>query len=252
VVADDATANRRLARAARPGRDPRRRRPPRETAGPARDIDFTLTSALPAAGHVAQSTTTAGIPVALSGLRGGGALALALPADPVRDRRDRILAELGARLAHDINTPLTALQGHLELLAQDVTTDASQESVRTCRREMHRLQTTAQDLLTYTRLRAGGGRRDHHLAGALLEEAAAALLDEADALHATLTVEVPSDRVLVDVADGDLVRALRNLIANALRTASATPASCVPTSRATPTRSRSSSPTPAPACHRSD
>lgn len=188
----------------------------RSTAGPASDTDFTMTTGLPAAGRVSHTTTTYGVPLALSGLRGGGALAIALPADPVRDRRDRILAELGSRLAHDINTPLAALHGHLELLAQDVNSDTSRESVRTCQRELLRLQTTAQDLLTYTRLRAGGGRRGRHLAGALVEEAAAALLDEADRLQAQFTVEVPADRVLVDVADGDLVRALRNLMLNAL------------------------------------
>jgi signal transduction histidine kinase len=84
------------------------------------------------------------------------------------------------------------------------------------RRELARLQTTAQDLLAFTRLRAGGGRRAHHAAGAIAEEAVAALLDRADELGATLTVDVPSERVVVDAAEGDLLRALRNLIGNAL------------------------------------
>jgi two-component system, OmpR family, sensor kinase len=188
----------------------------RVRSGPAATIDFQLTSGLPAAGRVTRAITREGVPVALSGLRGGGALVVALPADPVRDRRDSILAELGARLAHDINTPLTALHGHLDLLAAECPSRTSAASIRTCQRELMRLQSTAQDLLTYTRLRAGGGRRAHHLAGALLEEAAAALLDDADRSNATITVEVPHDVVLVDVADGDLVRALRNLLHNSL------------------------------------
>jgi signal transduction histidine kinase len=88
--------------------------------------------------------------------------------------------------------------------------------VRTCQRELTRLQSTAQDLLAFTRLRAGGGQRAHHLAGALVEEATAALVDRADELGAILSVEVPTERVVVDVAEGDLIRALRNLIGNAL------------------------------------
>jgi signal transduction histidine kinase len=145
-----------------------------------------------------------------------GALAVALPTDPLRERRDRVLAELGSRLAHDINTPVAALHGHLDLIAHQPISPTALDSVGTCQRELVRLQTTAQDLLTFTRLRAGGGRRGQHLAGAIAEDATAALVDRADELGATLSVEVPNERVVVDVAEADIVRALRNLIANAL------------------------------------
>ena len=187
----------------------------RDQAGPVSDVEFAVATGLPARGHVIRTRSADGTPVALAGVR-GGALAVALPRDPVADRRDHVLAELGSRLAHDINTPLDALRGHLDLIAHQPITDSARESVRTCQRELARLQTTAQDLLAFTRLRAGGGRRAHHAAGALAEEAAAALLDRADQLGATLTVDVPSERVIVDVAEGDLLRALRNLIGNAL------------------------------------
>jgi signal transduction histidine kinase len=187
----------------------------RDQAGPVSEVEFAVTAGLPARGHVIRTRSADGAPLALAGVR-GGALAVALPRDPVADRRDRVLAELGSRLAHDINTPLDALRGHLDLIAHQPISDPARESVRTCQRELARLQTTAQDLLAFTRLRAGGGRRAHHAAGALAEEAAAALLDRADDLGATLTVDVPSERVVVGVAEGDLLRALRNLIGNAL------------------------------------
>jgi signal transduction histidine kinase len=188
----------------------------RDRAGPATETSFALTTGLPPAGRVARGRADDGTPVALAGLRGGGALAVALPADPVGDRRNKVLAELGSRLAHDINTPLAALHGHLDLIAHQPISPTALDSVWTCQRELTRLQTTAQDLLTFTRLRAGGGRRGRHLAGALAEEAAAGLLDRADELGASLTVQVPSEPVWVEVAEADLVRALRNLISNAL------------------------------------
>ena len=188
----------------------------RDQAGPVTEVAFDVTTGLPAPGHVIRTRSSDGTPIALAGVR-GGALAVALPRDPVVDRRDHILAELGSHLAHDINTPLDALRGHLDLIAHEPISDAALASVRTCQRELARLQTTAQDLLAFTRLRAGGARRSHHAAGALAEEAAAALLGRADELGATLTVDVPSERVVVDVAEGDLLRALRNLIGNALR-----------------------------------
>jgi signal transduction histidine kinase len=187
----------------------------RDQAGPVSEVAFDVSAGLPARGHVIRERSSDGTPVALSGVR-GGALAVALPRDPVADRRDHVLAELGSRLAHDINTPLDALRGHLDLIAHESISEPARESVRTCQRELARLQTTAQDLLAFTRLRAGGGRRAHHPAGALAEEAVAALLDRADALGATLTVNVPSERVIIDVSEGDLLRALRNLIGNAL------------------------------------
>jgi signal transduction histidine kinase len=81
---------------------------------------------------------------------------------------------------------------------------------------MVRLQKTAQDLLTLTRVRSGVSQRSHAYAAALAEEATAGMLNQADAAGATLTVEVPSDMAVVDVAEGDIVRALRNLIGNAL------------------------------------
>lgn len=187
----------------------------RATTGPAAALDFTAIGGLPPAGRLARGRAPDGTPVAIAGVR-GGALAVALPADPLAERRDRVLAELGARLAHDINTPLGALHGHLDLIAHEPISAPAKESVRTCQRELVRLQTTAQDLLTFTRLRAGGGVRSVVLAGALVEESAAALLDRADELGATLTVEVPSERVQVEVVEADLVRALRNLVHNAL------------------------------------
>ncbi|MDX6287638.1 MAG: two-component system, OmpR family, sensor kinase [Frankiales bacterium] len=187
----------------------------RAVTGPDADTSFTLNSGVPAKGRIVRTHTNDGTPLAVAGVR-GGALAVALPADPVTERRDRVLAELGSRLAHDINTPLSALHGHLDLIAHEPISANAQESVRTCQRELQRLQTTAQDLLMFTRLRAGAGRQSQHLIGALVEESVAALLLAADERGADLSVEVPAGRVLVQAAEGDLVRALRNLISNAL------------------------------------
>lgn len=192
----------------------------REVTGPAAQVPFGEVAAalgeLPAAGRVVRARAPDGVPVAVTGLP-GGALAVALAADPVGQRRDRLLADLGARLAHDINTPLAALVGHLDLIAHEPIGAPALASVRTCQRELLRLQTTAADLLTFTRLRAGGAARSRQLAGALVEEAAGAFWEQADGLGVQLRVEVPPDRVVVQVAEADLVRALRNLIGNALR-----------------------------------
>lgn len=110
---------------------------------------------------------------------------------------------------------MAAVVGHLDLIAHEQISPAAMVSVRTCQRELLRLQTTAADLLAYTRLRAGGGVRSLQLAGALVEDAAAAFFDRADEERVVLSVEVPDERVAVVASEGDIVRALRNLIANA-------------------------------------
>jgi signal transduction histidine kinase len=188
----------------------------RRTTGPPAGGDLTLASSLPAPGLVTRSRAADGTPLALSGVR-GGALALALSPDPIADRRERSLSELAPRLAHDLNTPLSAMRGHLDLMARQPIPEEARTSLNVCQAETERMIALTADLLALTRLRAGTARRGVEHAGALAEEAAAALLTEADESHADLQVDVPTDRVLVEVAAEDLIRALRNLIANALR-----------------------------------
>lgn len=191
----------------------------RSTAGPPPAAGFTFTGALtstPARGRVVRLRGPSGVPLAATGVR-GGTLVLALPADPLREHRDTLLADLGSRLAHDVNTPLAALVGHLDLIAHQDLNPVAAGSVHTCQRELARLQTITSDLLTLTRLRANAGGRTVCLAGALAEDAAGAFLDRADELGVQLSVQVPSTRVAVEVAEADLVRALRNLVANALQ-----------------------------------
>ncbi len=188
----------------------------RRTSGPPASGDLTPAAGLPARGRVTRSRSADGTPLALSGVR-GGALALALSADPVADRRERALSELAPRLAHDLNTPLSAMRGHLDLIARQQIPEPARQSLAICQNETERMIALTADLLALTRLRAGTARRSVEHAGALAEEAAAALLGDADERQVDLQVDVPADRVLVDVAADDLIRALRNLIANALR-----------------------------------
>lgn len=196
---------------------------PLDTTGPATERSLVLDGALPAPGRTARLSARDGHPLAVTGVSGGRALVVALPEDPVRERRDQLLADLGARLAHDLNTPMAAVLGHLDLILHDLegaagdAHEVSRASARLCVREVTRAHQLSNDLLTFTRLRASASRRATEPVGALAEEAAAALLPLADELGVSLRVDVPSTRVLVEASPDDLVRALRNLLTNALR-----------------------------------
>lgn len=188
----------------------------RSRTGPPGGPDLTATTGVPAPGQIVRGATADGTPLAVAGFR-GGALAVALPRDPVADRRDAMLAELAPRLAHDVYTPLSAMVGHLDLIAHEPISDTARQSVRVCQQELDRIATMSRDLLALTAIRGGTAARTTAYAGALAEEAVAGILPEADALGAQVIFEAPAEAAIVDVAEGDLIRALRNLLLNALR-----------------------------------
>jgi signal transduction histidine kinase len=188
----------------------------RVRTGPPGGPDLAAATGVPAPGQVVRGATADGTPLAVAGFR-GGALAVALPRDPVADRRDAMLAELAPRLAHDVYTPLTAVVGHLDLLAHEPISDTARQSITVCRNEVERIAAMSRDLLALTAIRSGTATRTYAYAGALAEEAVAGVLPLADQLGATVTFEAPAEAAIVDVAEGDLIRALRNLLFNALR-----------------------------------
>ncbi|HEV2889177.1 MAG TPA: HAMP domain-containing sensor histidine kinase [Frankiaceae bacterium] len=188
----------------------------RARTGPPGGPDLAAATGIPAPGQVVRGATADGTPIAVAGFR-GGALAVALPRDPVMDRRDAMLAELAPRLAHDVYTPLTAVVGHLDLLAHEPISDSARQSIAVCRTEVERIAAMSRDLLALTALRGGTATRINAYAGALAEEAVAGVLPLADELGAAITFEAPAEAAIVNVAEGDLIRALRNLLLNALR-----------------------------------
>ncbi|HEU0130278.1 MAG TPA: HAMP domain-containing sensor histidine kinase [Mycobacteriales bacterium] len=188
----------------------------RARTGPPGGPDLAAATGVPAPGQVVRGATADGTPLAVAGFR-GGALAVALPRDPVTDRRDAMLAELAPRLAHDVYTPLTAVVGHLDLLAHEPISDSARQSITVCRSEVERIATMSRDLLALTAIRGGTATRTHAYAGALAEEAVAGVLPLADEVGATVAFEAPAEAAIVDVAEGDVIRALRNLLLNALR-----------------------------------
>jgi signal transduction histidine kinase len=188
----------------------------RARTGPPGGPDLAAATGVPAPGQIVRGATADGTPLAVAGFR-GGALAVALPRDPVMDRRDAILAELAPRLAHDVYTPLQAVIGHLDLIAHEQISDAARRSVRVCQGELDRIATMSRDLMALTRIRGGAATRTRTFAGALAEEAVVGILPLADELGADVTFEAPAEAATVEVAEGDVIRALRNLLLNALR-----------------------------------
>jgi signal transduction histidine kinase len=176
-----------------------------------------LTGPVPPPGAVLRAVDGQGRLVSLRGVR-GGALAVACPDGPasLQGARDRLAGDLALRLAHDLSSPLMAVRGHLDLVAHEPLRPVAARSVEVAVAELERAVTLTRDVVSLTSLRAGTAGLSVELAGALAEEAVTALLDAADAAGARLSVSTPAEPVRVAVMSGALIRALRNLVANAL------------------------------------
>ena len=72
-------------------------------------------------------------------------------------RQDQMRRDLIANIAHDLATPLTAIQGFSEALADDVITDpqARQDTAQLIGREVQRLRRLVSDMQQMTSLESG-------------------------------------------------------------------------------------------------
>ncbi len=123
--------------------------------------------------------------------------------------------------SHELRTPLTTLQGQLDLLERGAADDpaARQESLRSMHREVKRMSSLVEDLLTLTRLEGTGAVADKTREPVDLDALISDTVDEQ-------SVRAPSQRVEIESASpgqartlGDpdqLRRAILNLANNAV------------------------------------
>ncbi len=136
-------------------------------------------------------------------------------------RQDQVRRDLIANIAHDLATPLTAIQGFSEALADDVISDhaARQETALRIGREVQRLKRLVADVRQMTLLEAGQTSLDLAPLNmhALVDETLFVIQPECEQAGITLRNEIPS-RTLPVQADSDRVtQVLLNLLDNARR-----------------------------------
>jgi len=136
-------------------------------------------------------------------------------------RQDQVRLDLLANIAHDLATPLTAIQGFSEAMADDMITDraARQETAQRIAREVQRLRRLVADIQQMSSLETGHtlldlAPLDMHT---LVDETLAVIAPECEQMGIALDNEIPPGIPLV-LADSDrITQVLLNLLDNARR-----------------------------------
>jgi two-component system sensor histidine kinase BaeS len=136
-------------------------------------------------------------------------------------RQEQARRDLLANIAHDLATPLTAIQGFSEALADDIISDpaARQETAQHIRREVLRLRRLVADLREMSSLESNHARLDLAPLNmhALVEETLAVIAPECQQKGITLHNDI-AETIPPVLADSDrITRVLLNLLDNARR-----------------------------------
>ncbi len=136
-------------------------------------------------------------------------------------RQDEVRRDLIANIAHDLATPLTAIQGLSEALADDVISDptARQETAQLIGREVQRLRRMVADVRQMTSLEAGQTALDIAPLDlqSLVDETLLVLKPECEQMGITLYNDVPEDIPQVQADSDRVIQVLLNLLDNARR-----------------------------------
>ncbi len=136
-------------------------------------------------------------------------------------RQDQMRRELIANIAHDLATPLTAIQGFSEALADDVITDpqARQDTAQLIGREVQRLRRLVSDMQQMTSLESGRIQLDQEPLDlhTLVDEVLEVILPECEQVGISVRNEIDPTTPAV-LADSDrMTQVLLNLLDNARR-----------------------------------
>ena len=124
-----------------------------------------------------------------------------------------------ADAAHELHTPLTALQTNLELLGQEATRQRRATLTARAQSQVSRLETLTSGLLDLSSIEAGATNGAHESVDvvALLREVAELYASQAEQAGIGFTLAVPPQPVALRGEAGQLRQAVSNLLDNAIK-----------------------------------
>jgi two-component system sensor histidine kinase BaeS len=136
-------------------------------------------------------------------------------------QQDQMRRDLIANIAHDLATPLTAIQGLSEALADDVIAERTvrQETAQRIGREVQRLRRMVAEVRQMTQMEAGQVKMD--LAPldlhSLVDETVAVIAPECEQVGITIKNDIAPNTPLVQADSDRITQVLLNLLDNARR-----------------------------------
>lgn len=133
---------------------------------------------------------------------------------------EKTKSELITNISHDLRTPLTSIIGYLSVLAEHRDTSGSlQPYVQSALNKSNQMKKLIDDLFEYTRLASNQVALDKSLIdmGGMLNQMIIEFIPLAEQHDVGVQSDVPSKKVEVVIDAGQIVRAIDNLLTNALK-----------------------------------
>ena len=124
-----------------------------------------------------------------------------------------------ADAAHELNTPLTALNTNLELARQQAKSELQSTRLTRALDQTTRLQLLTDNLLAFSKIEAAeNGQKDHHVdLTQLVQQVGEVYASQAEQRGLQFEVVVPNDAVFITANSQQLEQAIGNLLDNALK-----------------------------------
>ncbi|MNI16295.1 Sensor protein kinase WalK [compost metagenome] len=136
-------------------------------------------------------------------------------------RADQTKNELITNVSHDLRTPLTLIMGYLSLL-KDKGYESEQDAkgyLQIAYQKSEKLQSLIEDLFEYTKLNNQGIpiNKERICLNEMLEQLTEELISMAEENKLTLSKSLPSERLMLDLDPGKMIRVFENLLTNAIK-----------------------------------
>ena len=131
---------------------------------------------------------------------------------------DRELKEAVTNISHDLRTPLTAINGNLELLEEEEKSEAAKRYLSCIKNRTEAMKGLTEELFCYTIVRAEEPKKKEETdISGVLEESLLSFYGAMVSKEIVPEIQVPDKKIIRNVNKASLVRVFGNIISNMIK-----------------------------------